>query len=110
MMSFDPSIALWGKEERYHITSNLKPALKHPLLGRGLCASSHEHSDSGKDFHDGAGCHTKMTAPSWSEYFLSFLPQLCPGPLRGHLIRMEPQGCGQHCVKLFMEQKVEGWV
>ena len=43
---------------------------------------------------------------NWKEYLL--LPRLCPGPLRGHLMRMELQGCGQHCVKLCLEQKVEG--
>ena len=79
------------------------------FTGTGLCASSHEPSGSRKNFHAGAGSHTKLSAPSRPEYFLILLPRLCPGPLRGHLMRMELQGCGQHCVKLCLEQKVEGW-
>lgn len=108
MMSLDPSIALWGTE-RSHMTLTLKPALKYPLLGTGLCASSHEPSGSRKNFHAGAGSHAKLSAPSRPEYFLILLARLCPGPLRGQLMRMELQGCGQHCVKLCLEQKVEGW-
>lgn len=107
MMSLDPSIALWGTERSpcasHDPHSQVSPETS--FTGTGLCASSQV---PGRLSMLGQG--VRLSCMLLPENFLILLPRLCPGSLRGHLMWMELQGCGQHCVKLCLEQKVEGWV
>lgn len=87
------------------MTLTLKPALKYPLLGQASVPALMNPQVSGRISMPGQGVMLSCLLASRPEYFLILLARLCPGPLRGQLMRMELQGCGQHCVKLCLEQE-----